>query len=127
MGNQQRNISRETHERLIEQAREFRQNPTKAEAVLWDRLRGRQLGEYKFKRQRVFGPFILDFYCPECKLAIELDGEIHQRQQEYDAQRTERLQSFGVTVLRFNNQDVIDETDQVLEEILELCKELVHD
>ena len=94
--------------------------------VLWDKLRGRQLGEYKFKRQRVFGRFILDFYCPECKLVIELDGEIHQRQQEHDAQRTEQLQYYGVTVLRFNNQDVIEETDKVLVEILVRCKELVH-
>jgi very-short-patch-repair endonuclease len=124
MGNQLKKITKETRKHLIQQARYFRQNPTKAEAILWGALRDRELGGYKFKRQRVFGPFILDFYCPVCRLAIELDGEIHRQQQEYDTQRTERLKSYGVTVMRFANQDIIQETERVLEEIMEMCKKL---
>jgi very-short-patch-repair endonuclease len=110
---------------LIEQARKFRKKPTKSEAVLWKELRNRKLGGFKFKRQRVFGPFILDFYCPSCKLAIELDGEIHQSQQEYDSERTKKLADYGLTVIRFKNQEVISETENVLKEILDVCQQII--
>lgn len=125
MGNVNKKDSRKNRDQLIEQARNFRKNPTEAEAVLWKGLRNRKLGGFKFKRQRVFGPFILDFYCPESKLTIELDGGIHQTQREYDSLRTERLEAFGLTVVRFTNQEVIGEKERVLEEILDVCRSLV--
>jgi very-short-patch-repair endonuclease len=78
---------------LIEQARKFRRNLTKAESVLWKELRNRKLGGFKFKRQRVYGPFILDFFCPSCKLVIEIDGGIHQSQQENDSEITKKLRT----------------------------------
>ena len=124
MGNQQEKIPKELHDQLIRRARKFRKNPTEAETELWDALRGRKLGGYKFKRQRVFGPFILDFYCPECKLAIELDGEIHSQQYEYDSVRTEWLQTSGVTVIRFRNTVVLNDTELVLQKIINKCGKL---
>jgi very-short-patch-repair endonuclease len=124
MGDNKRKMSKRTHNQLIAQAREFRKYPTKAEAFLWDRLRDRQLGGYKFKRQRVFGPFILDFYCPEIKLAVELDGEIHLQQREADTARTKHLQAYKVTVIRFDNEAVLNEIERVLDEILGWCERL---
>ena len=124
MGDQNESVSKEKHNQLIQQARIFRQNPTEAESIMWSVLRNRTLGGYKFKRQRVFGPFILDFYCPTCKLAIELDGEIHRDQREYDTNRTDLLKAYGVTVIRFRNQDVLQKTERVLEEILDRCERL---
>jgi very-short-patch-repair endonuclease len=124
MGNNQGKFKKETRFHLIEQAREFRKHPTEAETFLWRRFRSRQLGGNKFKRQRVFGPFILDFYCPGCKLAVELYGGIHRQQRAYDAARTKQLQSYGVAVMRFENEAVINEIERVLEDILQMCSQI---
>jgi len=87
--------------------------------LLWSKLRGRQLGGFKFRRQRPVGPYILDFYCPQKKLAIELDGGGHaeESQAEYDKDRTWYLQESGIEVLRFWNHQVFQETDAVMQEI----------
>jgi len=87
--------------------------------LLWSKLRGRQLGGFKFRRQRPVGPYILDFYCPQKKLAIELDGGGHaeESQAEYDKDRTSYLQESGIEVLRFWNHQVFQETDAVMQEI----------
>ena len=83
------------HQQLIAQVHWMRAHPTRAEALLWTKLRKRKLGGYRFLRQRIFGPYIVDFYCAEAGLIIEIDGPIHQSQKEYDEERTRFLQSLG--------------------------------
>ena len=100
--------------------KELRANQTEAERLLWYRLGSRQLGGAKFRRQHPIGPYIVDFYCPAERLAVELDGEGHAApaQMERDRERTAYLEAFGIRVLRFANLDVIQRTDSVLEAIM---------
>lgn len=88
---------------------------TDAERALWARLRGRQLGGCKFRRQAPVGPYVLDFVCFEGKVVIELDGGQHALQAEKDERRTAWLQSNGFLVLRFWNHDVFTDMDVILE------------
>ena len=100
-----------------EAARALRRRMTPAERYLWEAIRERRLAGLKFRRQYQVGPYVLDFYCPECKLAIELDGDIHDELREYDADRTAHLQEYGYQVLRFRNEDVLRNRAAVLERI----------
>jgi very-short-patch-repair endonuclease len=103
---------------IVTAARQLRLNLTPAEEILWQALKNRQLNGLKFRHQHPIGLFIVDFYCPQCRLIIELDGEIHDRQVDYDAVRTEQLNHFGYRVLRFRNQAVIKDLNDVLQKIL---------
>jgi very-short-patch-repair endonuclease len=98
--------------------RELRKNLTPAEALLWTNLKNSQLGK-KFRRQHGIGPFIVDFYCPERRLAIELDGDGHMSitGAEADQSRTDFLKQLNVTILRFENRDIFDNLDVVLSTI----------
>lgn len=104
-------------------ARELRQRMTPAERALWERLRGRQVGGFKFRRQHPLGPYIADFYCAEAKLVIELDGGIHRDQWRDDAARTAQFEAHGNHVLRFTNEQVLVNADRVLATIKRLCQE----
>ena len=99
-------------------AKENRRNPTEAENVLWGHLRAGELGQ-PFKRQHIIGEFIADFVCLPAKLIIEVDGKYHQlpEQQASDEERQEWLEAKGFTVLRFTNEEVICNTDNVIETI----------
>ncbi|MFL5803128.1 MAG: endonuclease domain-containing protein [Roseiflexaceae bacterium] len=81
-------------------ARQLRQEQTASEALLWEQLRARRLGGYKFRRQHALGRFIVDFYCAEHRLIIELDGPIHTQQHERDEAREEALNIQGYTISR---------------------------
>jgi len=98
---------------------ELRNNLTPAEAKLWTSLSSKQLEGRKFRRQHSVGNYILDFYCPSEKLAVELDGAGHSQVnvQEYDHERTLFLEHFGIKVLRFENRSVFEQTENVLGEI----------
>ncbi len=98
-------------------AKLLRRNQTDAEKKLWHHLRNRQLAGAKFRRQQPFGPYILDFYCAEARLAIELDGGQHSAPDgiKNDIQRDEYLKKEGVSVLRFWNNQISDEFEGVLE------------
>jgi very-short-patch-repair endonuclease len=98
---------------------ELRKSLTAAEAVLWKSLQRRQLLGKKFRRQASIGRFIVDFYCPECRLVVELDGAPHfaPLRIEYDAERTEYLSQRGIRVIRFENRVVYENLDAVLETI----------
>jgi very-short-patch-repair endonuclease len=102
----------------------LRNNATDAERKLWEMLKGKQLLGYKFRRQQGIEQYILDFYCPQEKLAIGIDGATHStpQQKASDRQRTERIQSHGITVLRFNNTDIFENPDGVLTAIIETLK-----
>ena len=104
--------------KMIGRAREFRRGMTPAEELLWSRLRNRGIG-FKFRRQQPIGRFIVDFYCPEERLAIELDSGAHAlpREAEQDRQRDEWLAARGYRVLRFRNEEVLRRPEKVLETI----------
>jgi very-short-patch-repair endonuclease len=104
---------------LKKRARELREHDTTAEEFLWELLRNRQLGDAKFRRNHQFGDYICDFYCHEAKLVVECDGCVHNapERKELDRKRDAYLRSQGLTVLRFENDLVLKQTDSVLEEI----------
>ena len=104
---------------LTLRARQLRRQATDAETRLWQQLRNRQLVGAKFRRQVPVGGYILDFYCLEAKLGIELDGGQHLQQEAYDHKRTEDLAGLGIRVLRFWNDAVLTEIEAVVRVILE--------
>ena len=104
-------------------ARELRRDLTQAEALLWDRLRGGQLSGWKFRRQHPIGRFIVDFYCAEAGLVVEVDGGVHREQAEYDAVRTEMLEAEGYRVIRFGNHEIVEDLDGVLGRIMALVSD----
>jgi len=97
-------------------AREMRKTPTPAEMILWETLRDRKILDKKFRRQFALDCFILDFYCQELKLVIEVDGEIHSEpgQVAHDENRDDYLRSLGCTILRFPNEAVIRDLRTVI-------------
>ena len=101
----------------------LRNNMTPAEATLWRALKGRGLNGMKFRRQQSIGPFILDFYCPDHFIGIELDGASHDYKYEYDEGRTEYLRSQGIRLLRFSNEQVFTAMEGVLAKIVRVAKE----
>jgi len=98
-------------------ARALRKRSTDAERLLWSRLRGKQAGGYKFRRQQPIGDFIVDFTCFELRLIIEVDGGGHSEQIEADQKRTAWLESQGFRVVRYWNNEVLLQTQGVLEAI----------
>ncbi len=102
---------------LKEFVRQNRKKPTNAEHLLWQKLRKEQLLGFKFRRQHAIHDFIVDFVNIEKKLVVEVDGEIHEQQKEYDAYRTESLNIDGFSVIRFTNDEVINEMENVLDKI----------
>ena len=98
-------------------ARLLRKQPTRAEELLWERLRGSRFDGAKFRRQVPFDRYVADFYCHAAKLVVELDGKQHEWFSDYDAGRTQVLQAVGVRVLRFTNENVCDDIDSVLARI----------
>jgi very-short-patch-repair endonuclease len=98
----------------------LRRHLTPAEAKLWTYLKNSQLDGRKFRRQHSIGKYILDFYCPSERLAIELDGEVHFNIAaiEYDAERSKYLMQLGIKIIRFENQMVFQQYDYVMETIM---------
>ena len=106
------------HPQLLIRAKNLRGRMSDAEQRLWQALRGRQLGGYKFRRQQPLGNYIADFVCTHPKLIVEADGGQHAEQGAYDETRSRYLQTQGFTVLRFWNHDILQQTENVLERIL---------
>jgi very-short-patch-repair endonuclease len=95
----------------------MRHEPTPAEKQLWQKLRNKQILGFKFRRQHSIDRFIVDFYCSEVGLVVEVDGEIHEYTQEEDRLRQDFLESLGLRVLRFTNAEVLTSMDGVLQVI----------
>lgn len=114
---------RVTKEKL-QRAKELRRDMTPAEKILWQELRGNKLGVH-FRRQQVIAGFIVDFYCHKADLVIELDGSVHEEdeQKESDTERDKALGEMGLCVFRFKNEDIIGNLPGVLEKIQELISE----
>lgn len=116
MPDRSRKPTPELWEKLKPVARQMRREPTPAEDHLWQQLRNRALG-VKFRRQHPIDRFIVDFFCDEAGLIVEVDGGIHQYTAEEDALRQAFLESYGFRVLRFSNEDVLGSAAGVLETI----------
>ncbi len=104
----------------LKQRRKYlRNHSTSAEAELWKYLKSKQICNLKFRRQHSVDNYILDFYCPQLKLGIELDGEFHIYNEEYDLKRDLYLQNYGITIIRFENVMVFEHPDVIIKEIEE--------
>jgi adenine-specific DNA-methyltransferase len=108
-----------TTSKTVHTARAQRYQPTPAEQKLWSALRDRHLAGLKFRRQHPFGPYVLDYFCVEHQLEVEADGGIHLApdQQDHDANRAEYLQEHGVRILRFTNEEIMNDFYNVLKRI----------
>ena len=100
----------------------MRHKPTEAEDILWQHVRNRQIAGLKFRRQHSIERFIVDFHCAEAELIIEVDGPIHQYQEQEDILRQEFIENQGLRVLRFSNDDVINHISLVLDQISGACR-----
>lgn len=99
---------------LVKRARELRKNLTPAERRLWKYISRKQIHGFDFDRQKPIDAYIVDFYCNELKLVIEIDGQSHDFKAEYDLKRQQRLESLGITVIRFSENEVLNDLDSVL-------------
>jgi very-short-patch-repair endonuclease len=101
----------------------LRNNLTPAEAKLWKLIQNSKLDGLKFRRQHSLGNYIVDFYCPKYLLVIEVDGQIHFNpvNEEHDIKRTKYINSLGIKVIRFENKEIFEKTEFVLEEIKQNC------
>ncbi len=110
-----------------EKRRKLRQNQTNAEELVWRYLRNKQMLGYKFKRQYSVDHFVIDFYCPELKLAVEVDGESHNNpeQKEYDVQRQKYLEEFNIKFVRIKDEDLFGNPNQafmIIEDAIKLLE-----
>jgi len=108
---------------LKHRSKKLRRNDTVGETALWNILRNRKLSRFKFRRQHVIEPYIVDFVCLRKKLIIELDGEHHDNQVDYDTRRSAFLNNAGYRVMRFTNSELFNRYEMLLDEILKnlLC------
>ena len=103
---------------LTQKTRKNRKNPTPAEQKLWHEvLQGKRLDNLKFTRQKPLDEYIVDFYCAELMLAIEIDGDTHAGQKQYDKSRTKNLNKFGVEVIRYTNAEVLNNLEGVYQDL----------
>jgi very-short-patch-repair endonuclease len=102
---------------LIEKARRLRKNSTPGEIELWKLIKNKQVLGFQFRRQRPIGSFIVDFYCKELKLAIEIDGSSHDYKYKYDQMRQAKLEALGINFLRYSESDTKENPDYVVMEI----------
>ncbi len=107
-------------------ARVLRKNMTDTEKILWKRLKDKGIFKVKFRRQHPVDIFVLDFYCHELKLAIEVDGEIHlsTETREYDDGRTYELEKYGIKIIRFTNEQIFENLDYVQNSILNIINNI---
>jgi len=108
---------------IFEKAKMLRKNMTEAELKLWERLKGKQMLGLRFRPQHPIDMFIADFYCHPVKLVIEIDGGIHQStyQKEYDFGREGELENWGIQVIRFTNEEIENNINQVIKQIKQTC------
>ena len=113
-----------TSKTLFQMAKENRKNPTEAERIMWSVLRDNRFEGNKFRRQHPMGNYILDFYCHQLKIVIEVDGGYHEEinQKKYDESKDSYLRGFGIEVIRITNDRVLKDLDGVIRELREFIK-----
>ena len=107
---------------MLERAKKLRREMTPAEKILWKHLKANRLNGLHFRRQQVVHGYFPDFYCHQHELIVEVDGDIHDLQQEYDAEREEYLESLGFRIIRFTNEEITKNLKGVLQRIVDECK-----
>jgi very-short-patch-repair endonuclease len=115
--------NRNIYEELSPVAVRMRKEPTSAEQILWQELRAKKLG-VKFRRQHLIDQFIVDFYCVELGLVIEVDGGVHRKKQSADLEREQILKALGCSIIRFNNKAVEEELPKVIKKIKDVIRDL---
>jgi very-short-patch-repair endonuclease len=112
---------------IFKMAKELRKEETEAEKMLWKKLNKKQIMGLHFRRQHPINMFIADFYCAKIKLVIEIDGSIHEipEYQQHDTGRSEILNDFGITVIRFTNEQVLEEIDHTINQIEIVTRQLL--
>ena len=111
--------------KLKEYSRKLRNNSTLSEVLLWNHIKKKQILGFQFLRQKTIHYYIVDFFCSRLKLAIEIDGSSHIGKEEYDQIRQQQLESLGITVLRFTNDDVNKNMEFVLQQIEQKISDLL--
>ena len=111
-------LQHHTSKAMTERARQLRQDATIPERILWNRLRNRQLGGLKFRRQQPIGLYVADFVCESARLVVELDGRSHDDRERADARRDAYMRGLGLVVLRVPNDELLHNCEGVLETIL---------
>ena len=116
------------HQKIFHNSKSLRQGQTKAEARLWKYVRNRKIAGKKIRRQHPVGSYIVDFYCHECLLVIEVDGFVHlvDDNPQYDAEREKQLENLGLRVIRFTNDQVLCNLELVLLEIRKHLENTIH-
>lgn len=109
----------------LETASLLRKNMTQCEEIIWERLKGKQIQGLRFRRQHPIDFFIVDFYCHKARLVIEIDGEIHKSKVEYDDGRSAEIEKFGIKVIRFTNDDIVDNIEAVIRMIELVVRERI--
>jgi very-short-patch-repair endonuclease len=114
---------------IFKKAKELRKCETEAETILWKRLNRNQILGLQFRRQHPIDRFIADFYCAKIKLVVEVDGSIHELPEnlDYDIGRSEIMNDFGITVIRFSNEQIINEIDTTIKKIEKIIKKLMQE
>jgi len=110
---------------IFERASRLRRNMTSLEELLWNKLKGKQILGLMFRRQHPISKYIVDFYCHSAKLVIELDGKIHLARKESDRERTKKINDLGLLIIRFRNEEVEKNIDEVVVKIKEKVKEIL--
>jgi len=108
----------------LERAKELRREMTPAEKILWQEVRAKKLG-VRFRRQQIIQGFIVDFYCHKAGLVIEVDGDIHDLQQDEDARREKALREMGLRIVRFRNDEIMKKLSTVVGKVSELVSKQV--
>jgi very-short-patch-repair endonuclease len=108
----------------IQRAKELRLQQTPSEEYLWQNLRNNRLDGFHFRRQHVIDGFIVDFYCHQVRLVVEIDGPIHQYQQEYDRERENILRQHELHLIRFTDKEVMEDLESVLARLRVACRKL---
>ena len=108
---------------ILEAARILRKSMTIPEKLLWDKLKEKQIYGLRFRRQHPIEFFIADFYCHQIRLVVEIDGEIHNQQEEYDDGRSAEMEKFFIKIIRFINYEVENEIDEVIEKITNIVNQ----
>ena len=108
--------------KILEAARFLRENMTESEKMLWGRLSNNQIRDLRFRRQHPIDIFIADFYCHKAGLVIEIDGEIHTHQREYDDGREAEIERYNLKVIRFSNDEVMNDLESVVGTIESVVK-----
>ena len=115
--------NKQLFEKLYPVAVKMRKGPTDAERILWQELRAKKLG-VKFRRQHLIDQFIVDFYCVELGLVVEVDGGVHGNQRSADLEREQILKALGCSIIRFNNMTVEEELPKVIKKIKDVIRDL---